>query len=337
MRRNSNAPRGALHRLTVDSEALAANLLGDPGRRDVDVYLPPGRTDAAGLPLLVDLVGFTGSGLSHTSWKNFGENVPERADRLIADGHMPPVAIAFPDCFTRLGGNQYIDSAAMGRWEDFLIREMLPAVEGRFGCGGRGRRAVFGKSSGGYGAIVHAMRHADVWAAAACHSGDMGFELLFAGDFPSTLRVLAKHDLSIEAFIGSLEAREKHDDGEIHALMLLAMAATYDPDPSAFLGVRLPVDLETCERIAERWENWLAWDPLHLVERHAGDLRRLKGLYIDCGDIDQYNLVYGARRMHRALERLGVPHRYEEFPDDHSKVDYRMDLSLPFLATALGR
>ncbi len=184
MRRHTEAPRGALHRVTIDSEALTGNLLGDPSRRDVDVYLPPGRTDGAGLPLLVDLVGFTGSGLSHTSWKNFGENVPERADRLIAEGRMAPVAIAFPDCFTRLGGNQYIDSAAMGRWEDFLIEEMLPAVEGRFGCGGAGRRGVFGKSSGGYGAMVHAMRHADVWAAAASHSGDVGFELLFGGDFP---------------------------------------------------------------------------------------------------------------------------------------------------------
>jgi len=27
---------------------------------------------------------------------------------------------------------------------------------------------------------------------------------------------------------------------------------------------------------------------------------------------------------------------YEEFPDDHSSVDYRMDVSLPFLAKALA-
>ncbi|HWM86023.1 MAG TPA: alpha/beta hydrolase-fold protein [Kofleriaceae bacterium] len=337
MRRNQETPQGTVHRVTIDSKALAGNMLGDPSLRGVDVYLPPGRTDGDGLPLLVDLVGFTGSGFSHTSWKNFGENLPERVDRLIASDRLQPVAIALPDCFTRLGGNQYINSLAIGRWEDFLIDEMLPAVESRFGCGGAGRRGVFGKSSGGYGAMVHAMRHADVWSAAASHSGDVGFELLFGGDFPNTLRVLARHDLSIEAFIRSLEGREKHKDDEIHALMILAMAATYDPDPTAFLGVRLPVDPETCERIAERWENWLAWDPLQLVERHGGDLHRLKALYIDCGDIDQYNLVYGSRRMHRRLEELGVPHRYEEFPDDHSKVDYRMDESLPFLAAALSR
>ncbi len=40
--------------------------------------------------------------------------------------------------------------------------------------------------------------------------------------------------------------------------------------------------------------------------------------------------------MHRRLDELGVAHRYEEFDDNHSGVDYRMDLSLPFLAAALA-
>ncbi|HEY5019597.1 MAG TPA: alpha/beta hydrolase-fold protein, partial [Steroidobacteraceae bacterium] len=160
------------------SSALAGNLLGDPSTRFVDVYVPAGQT-GRDLPLLVDLVGFTGSGLSHTNWAAFRENVPERLDRLIGEGKMPPVVVAFPDCFTRLGGNQYINSAAMGAWEDYLLREMLPVVERQFGCGGEGRRGVFGKSSGGYGAIVHALRHSNVWSAAACHSGDMAFELCY--------------------------------------------------------------------------------------------------------------------------------------------------------------
>jgi hypothetical protein len=328
------APRGAVHTIAVESDALRGNLLGDPTTREVAVYVPFG-SDGAGMPLLVDLVGFTGSGFSHVAWRNFGENVPERLDRMIASGAMPPVCVAFPDCFTRLGGNQYIDSVALGRWEQFLCVEMLRAVEGRFGCGGAGRRGVFGKSSGGYGALVHAMRHADVWSAAACHSGDIGFELTYAVDLPRTLRALAKKG-GIQAFIAAFEATEKPSDDDVHVIMTLAMAATYDPDPSSYLGITLPVDLHTCERDPARWARWLAWDPLTLVEHHADALRSLKLLYIDCGDVDQYNLVYGARILHRRLGELDVPHHYEEFPDDHTKVDYRMDVSLPLLARALS-
>jgi len=287
---------GSVSRITVESQALKSNMLGDPSARVVDVYLPAGH-DGQGLPLLVDLVGFTGSGLSHTNWVGFRENLPERLDRLIGEQRMPPVVVAFPDCFTRLGGNQYINSASMGAWEDFLLHEMLPAIEQRFGCGGTARRGVFGKSSGGYGAITHALRHSDIWAAAACHSGDMGFEVCYLPDMPAVLRSLAGAENSVE---------------------------------------RLPVTFDTCEIIEERWANWLRQDPVVAVETQADNLRRLKTLYIDCGENDQFNLLYGARRFVRRLNELGIAHRYEEFPDNHSSVDYRMDESLPFLVQALS-
>src|SRR6202049_1940114 len=156
MRRDLSAPAGAGKRLVVGSSVLKKNLFGDRGDRVVDIYIPAGH-DGRALPLLVDLVGFTAGGPAHTNWRNFTENVPEQADRLIATGAMPPCVIAFPDCFTRLGGNQYINSTAIGRWADFLIEEAVPFVELELGCGGAGRRGVFGKSSGGYGAIVHAL------------------------------------------------------------------------------------------------------------------------------------------------------------------------------------
>ena len=331
---DSPHPRGAIRRLTIESDALQGNLVGASPARAVDVYLPA--HGAEGAPLLVDLVGFTGSGLSHTAWRAWGDNVPARLDRLIATGAMPPVVVAFPDCFTRLAGNQYIDSVAQGRWATFLTTELVPAVEQTFACGGAGRRGVFGKSSGGYGAITHAMRHADTWAAAACHSGDMGFELCYLRDLPRALRELAARGNDVEKLVRDVHATQKPSDDLVHALEILAMAASYDPDPTAPLGVRLPVTLDTCELIDERWQRWMAHDPLTLVDAHAGALRSLRALYIDCGRRDQYNLVYGARRLHRALDALGVAHRYEEFDDDHTAVDYRMDESLPFLAHALA-
>lgn len=335
MRHDHRLPQGIISRLWCDSALLGANMLDDPTRRGIDVYVPHGH-DGSGLPLLVDLVGFTGSGFGHTNWKNFGENVPQRLDRLIHHGAMPPVVVAFPDCFTRLGGNQYINSIAIGPWEDYLLQEAVPLVESTVGCGGHGHRGVFGKSSGGFGSIVHAMRHGgSFWSAAACHSGDMGFDLLFAADMPGTVRAIAKHG-SIEKFITTLEESKNPSNDDIHVLMALAMAATYDPDPDSFLGIRMPVTLDTCEVIEDRWANHLAWDPLNMVDDHVDQLKSLKGLFIDCGIRDQYNLLYGARRMHARLDSLGVTHDYQEFDGTHSSIDYRMDESLPYLAKRLS-
>ena len=299
------------------------------------MYTPYGH-DGSGLPLLVDLVGYTAGGPAHANWKNFGENVPERLDRLIHDGAMPPVVVAFPDCFTRLGGNQYIDSAAMGPWATWLTTEMLEAVETRVGCGGPGRRGVFGKSSGGYGALVHAMLHAGTWSAAACHSGDMAFELCYLPDFPGALRAISRAG-GIESFVTGFEAGPKFPGGKLQILMSLAMAATYDPDPDpdAFCGIRLPVDPQTCELIESRWQAWLSRDPVRMAPDHIPALKSLKGLWIECGSEDQYNLVYGARRLTRTLAASGVEHVYEEFDDNHSTIDYRLDRSLPWMAKIL--
>src|SRR5260370_18838720 len=128
-------PMGSVSRITIESQALKTNMLGDPSVRVVDVYLPTGH-DGAGLPLLVDLVGFTGSGLSHTNWVGFRQNLPERLDRLIADQCLLPGVVTFPECFTRLCGHQYINSASVGALEGVLLHEMLPAIEERVRCGG---------------------------------------------------------------------------------------------------------------------------------------------------------------------------------------------------------
>ena len=310
-------------------------MLGDPTERIVDVYTPAGH-DGVGLPLLVDIVGFSAGGPVHTNWTGFRENVPERLDRLIGEGAMPPVVVAFPDCFTRVGGNQYVNSRSTGRWADFLTTELLAAVEGQFGCGGAGRRGIFGKSSGGYGAIVHALDHPDVWAAAACHSGDMAFELCYLPDMPDTLRALARTEGVDRGLVEEVRGRAEDARALVQGAEHPRHGRPLRPRPRAFLGLRLPVTPDTCEVIPDRWENWLAHDPVVKVEQQWQGLKGLKALYIDCGTTDQFNLLYGARRMHRRLDELGVAHRYEEFDDNHSGVDYRMDVSLPFLAAALA-
>src|ERR1700722_20253262 len=228
MKRDTSLPEGQVHRLTLERSVLKGNLLGDPTTRIIDVYVPAGHKPD-GLPLLVDLVGFTAGGPAHTNWKNFTENAPERLDRLIASGAMPPCAVAFPDCFTKLGGNQYINSATMGRWADFLLQEAIPFVENKFHCGGAGKRGVFGKSSGGYGAMVHSLLYPDFWSASASHSGDVGFELVYATEFPRLLRALAKHGGSIPKWVEAFWAGPKAKDSDVHDLMTLAMCATYDP------------------------------------------------------------------------------------------------------------
>jgi S-formylglutathione hydrolase FrmB len=347
------------------SRVLRDNPLGDPHARKLAVWLPPQYDGARGrrFPVLWDLVGFTGSGLAHLNWKPFSENLAERAARLVHDGKMPPAILVLPDCFTALGGNQYVNSAAIGRYADYLTRELVPFVDREFRTlASREHRGCFGKSSGGYGAIVHGMRHPEVWGAIANHSGDAYFDFVYRVDWPNTLNELAKHrarqqkpgrydargrarapglargfdDGRVRRFLAAVWKKPKLSHAESMAIMNLCMAATYDPHPRAPLGFRLPFNLESGELIPENWAQWLRHDPVLLVARHARALRSLRGIWVDCGWRDQFHIHYGTRILSRRMAELRIPHRYEEFDDDHSDIDYRMDRSLPFLARALS-
>ena len=362
-------PRGSSGTLVVlehTSRILRDNPLGDPHVRTLAVWLPP-QYDLPGdkrrFPVLYDLVGFTGSGLSHTAWKPFGDNVPERAARLIHERRMGPAIFVFPDCFTALGGNQYVNSSAIGNYADYLTREIVPFVDREFRTlAGREHRGCFGKSSGGYGAIVHGMKYGRYWGAIANHSGDAYFDFVYWHDWPNTLNELAKHrerkrrpgpyeaaaeagrkglqqgldDGRIRRFLAHVWKTEKLSQAEGHCLMNLCMAATYDPDPQAPNGFRVPFNLESGESIAQRWRRWQRHDPVNLVSRHRASLKTLRGLYIDCGWRDQYHIHYGTRILSKRLNAAGIAHAYEEFDDNHSDIDYRMDVSLPFLYRALA-
>jgi enterochelin esterase-like enzyme len=326
--------RGRIVSFEVESRLLVGNVLGDSPRRRCDVYLPP-EVSAQQAPLLVDLVGFTGGGPSHTNFKVLAPTIPQRIDRLIDAGAMPAVAIAFPDCATALGGNQYLDSLGTGRWASFLVEECVPAVEARFGVGGPGRRGVFGKSSGGHGALMHAFGHGGrFWNAVACHSGDMGFPLVYPPMFGPVARTLDKNGRSITAFRQALAKARKIEKADWDVLNLLLQAASFDPRDHG--EIVLPFDLHSGVIDSTAWARWMAHDPVEMADSQSGPLNSLKALFIDCGVRDEYNLIFGARQLHSKLNAAGVRHFYEEFDDTHMEIDYRVETSLPFLARALA-
>jgi hypothetical protein len=355
-------PYGTLVVLEHESKVLRDNPLGDAHVRRLPVWLPPQYDLQARkrFPVLFDFAGFTGSGLGHVAWKNFSENIPERAARLVYEKKMPAAILVFPDCFTALGGNQYINSSAIGRYADYLTRELVPFVDREFRTlASRDHRGCFGKSSGGYGAIVHGTKYPQVWGAIADHSGDAYFEFVYGHDWPNTLTELAKYrdvpnstgrydvmkmsrrtargvdDGRVRRFLEAVWRKHRLTMAEGHAIMNVCMAASYDPDPRAPNGFRLPFDLETGELLPARWKQWREHDPVNLVARYAKNLKSLRGIFIDCGWRDQYHIHYGTRLLSKRLRTAGIKHRYEEFDDTHSDIDYRLDVSLPFLLKAL--
>ena len=332
--------KGRTDEHVVNSRVLRGNALGDPHERPVWVSTPPGYDDDADrrYPSVYVIQGLTGQ---LDAWRNrspFRRNFPELADDLFARGEAPPVIVVWVDCWTSLGGSQFLDSPGTGNYLTYLCDEIVPFVDERYRTiADRDHRGIQGKSSGGYGAMVVPMLRPDLWGGLATHAGDALFETCYLPEFRESARVLRdRYDGSFDAFWKDFRSRPAFSkDGDEHLLNDWCMAACYSADPDG--TVRLPFDTATGELIPEIWERWLALDPVRMVPSHAETLRSMRAIYIDAGKMDQYFLDLGAEAFRRALEAIGVTDvSFELFDATHMAIEYRYPLSLRYLAERLS-
>jgi hypothetical protein len=330
---------GRIQTFEIDSEALKGNVLGDPHVRPLWVYTPPGYDDEQDrrYPTVYVIQGLTGQLDMWNNREAFRRNYPEMVDGLFAYEGAPPAIVVFVDCWTSLGGSQFLNSPGTGRYQDFLCDEVVQFVDDRFRTlPDRDCRGIQGKSSGGYGALVTPMMRPDVFGALASHAGDALFEACYLPEFRQTARVLRdEYDGSYERFWEDVRSRPfgtKEHDGTL--LNDWCMAACYSAEPDG--SITLPFDIATGRLIPEVWERWLALDPVRMVPRHADALRSMRAIWLDAGNKDEYYLDNGAVAVSKELDAIGVAHTLELFDAGHGSIGYRYPRSLAFLAEALA-
>ena len=318
---------------SYESTVLRGNPLDDPYTRDVIVYLPPEYSNSysKGYVTVFLLAGFGGSGRSLLNFDPLGEDIESKINRLFSEGKCGPMILVMADCFTKFGGNQYINSSATGLYEDYIIKEIVPFIDENYNTSSH---SVMGKSSGGYGALMLGMRNPEVFQGLVDHSGDAAFEYCYLPDFPKALE--AFRDNSPRKWLKEFWNKpNRHRKADEVALNVLAMAAHYSPNPDSELGVDLPFNADTGELLDDVWKRWLAWDPTKIIGKYSENLRKLKLIFIDCGTKDEFNLQWGARIIHSRLDDMRIRHHYEEFDDGHSNINYRYDVSLPKIYSEL--
>jgi S-formylglutathione hydrolase FrmB len=257
---------------------------------------------------------------------------------MFAAGDAPPVVVVWVDCWTSLGGSQFLDSPGTGNYLTYLCDEIVPWIDEHYRTiADRDHRGIQGKSSGGYGAMVVPMLRPDLWGGLATHAGDALFETCYLPEFRESARALRdEYDGSFENFWKDFRARpamSKDSDG--HLLNDWCMAACYSTDPGG--TVCLPYDPATGELIPDIWQRWLEKDPVRMVAGHADGLRSMRAIYIDAGKKDQFYLDLGAEAFRRELQKAGVnDYFFELFDATHMAIEYRYPLSLKYLAERLS-
>ena len=321
------------------SDALRSNPLGDPHERLLPVYLPPGYDNdpQRRYPTLYLLSAHGNSGPGLLNWHPWDVNVPQQLDALLARRAMPPVIVVLPDMWTRFGSSQFINSAGMGRYEDYLTREIIPYVDAHYRTlPERAHRGVLGRSSGGYGALVQGMRHPELFGALACQSGDMYWEYTCIPGI-SKMHQQLEHFGGLDTFIRNIPEIRPKGGTFWELIMTVCWAAAFGSNPHAPHGFDLPIDPEIGALNEAVWARWLTYDPVRMLDvpDYAEALRGMRLVFVDVGQYDEYQLQVGARVLHRKMDALSISHEYEEFPDGHRGTHYRYETSLPKLAEAL--
>ena len=333
---------GRIDERVISSELLRGNPLDDPHERPLLVYLPPGYDDDPDrrYPAVYVIQGYSGN---VAMWRNrsaFRVPFPEAADAVFAGGQAPPAIVVFVDAWTRYGGSQFVDSPGTGRYHSYLCDEIVPWVDAQYrSLPDAAHRAIMGKSSGGFGAMITPMLRPDLFGALATHAGDALYEYSYLSEFAAAVRHLRRYDGDIWRWWREFTSRVAFTrEEDMSLLMVLGVAACFSAHPGG--TVDLPFDPVTGVLRPAVWQRWLDWDPVRMVRAHAEALQGLRAIWIDAGVRDEYQLDLGAEAFRAALRDVGVRDElvhFELFDAGHMGIDYRYPMSLAWLCEQMAK
>ena len=146
---------------TEFAQSAPSPLLGRP--IPYAVYIPAQAPEPGERwPVLYLLHGWSGRDGDWFTWGNLSTIL----DRMTESGAIPPMLVVAPGA----GDSWYVDNpdpGGLGRIEAAITSDLIEAIDKRFPTAAcRDGRAIGGVSMGGYGAILLALRHPDLFRAA---------------------------------------------------------------------------------------------------------------------------------------------------------------------------
>jgi S-formylglutathione hydrolase FrmB len=186
------------------------------------------------------------------------------------------------------------------RYESYITKDLVGWADTRYRTiASRDGRAIAGLSMGGFGAMALALRHPDMFAAAASHSGAIA--LLFGGPRP-----------------------------------FAPGKSTQLTDVSGWGNAVGPIGVWIQSLLGSDIANWRAHDVVALAgNMPSGKV----ALYFDCGSEDEFALHDNVQFVHEALTARGIAHEYYLGPGKHDFAFWsaRVPHSLAFLRDHTSR
>lgn len=318
----------SLQVLDVQSRVLKHNPLGDPAARQIALFLPEAARAGQALPIVYYLPGFGGGSdgaiKDPSRWQMTSE--------ALAKAGLPMI-IAVVDAKTRWSGSQYLNSAAQGKYADYICDEVVPLVEQHCRLApGNTNRIIAGHSSGGFGALRLGMFRPRLFGSVVALSPDSYFAIShrYLVTKPSVTNLSSAE---LKALVTAPPGTPAPKDGDLR--YAVALSAAYAPrgrwHPGEFDWL---CDAHGQPR-EEVWRRWLDQDPLVMVQKDRRAFRPEQSVYVDGPTQDSYKANEGARRIYEILRtRPGRSAFFEPVGRHSDQVPERLQRGLSW---AMGR
>ncbi len=324
---------GVIHTLTVPAPSLRGNLVGDPDKRVVSIYLPPSysKFPRRRYPTLYLLHGFGGD--NYTTWiggKLQNLNVRVSLDSLVRARKVGEMIVVMPNARNRFDGSFYANSPVTGNWEDFIVRDLVGYIDRRYRTiRSRSSRGIAGWSMGGFGALRLAMHHPELFSAVYALSpyGLTPADIIGRNMTKAWRVALALTDTSQLKGAGFLPE------------LAMAVAAVYSPDtlhPPFYFDFPVRAEGDSLVPIAEVIRKYSS--VISEASDRARNLRQMK-IGFDAGNSDGFtDIPVDVTALHRQLTKLGIPHSFEIFEGTHgNRLRSRLEnVVFPFFSTSFA-
>jgi len=330
-------PAGSFNEVTIESAALAKNLISEKTERTILVYLPPAYdTSTKRYPVVYFLPGFGDRSMDTSS----GD-----INRLIQGGTIQEMIIVVVPGDNRLGGSFYVNSPVAGNWEDFVVKEVVGYVDQHYRTVARVEsRGISGHSMGGFGSLNIAMLHPDLFGAVYSLSPGLFDENGLANSRMFNL------EYSIHKFLdGEKAVLEKPEDQQLESALSMqdyfstAYGLAFAPDPQKppfyfdYPYSESNGNLVRDDKVWKQWESGFGGITAK-IPQYKDSFLKLKGIVVDYGTNDGNTwIIDGCIYFDQQLTAAGIPHEMAVHDGDHqSQLGKRvLEHMLPFFSKLL--
>ena len=263
--------------LVIESKALKANAFGDPSVRRNPVLIP--KNAKAPMPVVLCLAGLTGNGADYFTTHYARKNTVEMLDEAVSMNKAPKALYVFVDALTSWGGSQFINSA-QGQYEDYIVKELVPAIQENYDVRFPGKHwCVTGGSSGGYGALHLGSKFPELFGLVAAFAPDCFFEASLLPEIYKSLNDWVE-------FNGPPGLLKELKKGNLRKSKIFPSLVNAVGMSLCYANGELPIDPYTGQLKSSIWKKWKQNDPLVFLPKRIKNLRKLHGLLSDVGNRD---------------------------------------------------